>query len=373
MTRTPLPRPTLLPGLARLWRDRHTLQLGLDPSRAVLIEVANPRCVRVLDLLDGTRAERAVLDQAVELDVPRQDARTLIETLQAAGLVLSAPSLMPGNLSEPARRRLVGEAAAIALRGTDRPGTPAQILRRRAAAAVVVTGHGRLAAPVAVLLAEAGVGHVSPELPGRVAPGETSGGGLVAGDVGRLRATAVIEAIERFAPGTCTTPLRRGHASVVVQVGVDRPPGLLAAGYAQRRQAHLLLGIRDGTPIVGPLVPAAGSPCVNCLDLHRCDRDPAWPQLAAQLTAASPTEACSAATLVTAVGYAAAEVLRYLDGESAETVGAAVEISSPGRMRRRGWPPHPACGCAGRRAGRQIGPARVTDRGGDHTQRPPTG
>lgn len=370
MTRTTLPRPTLLPGLARLWRDRHTLQLGLDPSRAVLLEVANPSAARILDLLDGTRSERAILDQAVRLQVEREDARTLIDTLRAAGLVVGAHTLLPNDLPEPARRRLSSEAAAIALRGLDATATPAQLLRRRRAARVVVTGQGRLGGPVAVALAQAGVGHVQPDLGGRVACADVVGGGLVAADVHRLRAEAVTDAIARAAPGTETRPVRRGRASLVVQVGVDRPASLLAAGYAQRRQAHLLLSLHDGVPVVGPLVKAAGTPCLNCRDLHRRDRDPGWPELAAQLAGEPAPEPCSIPTLIAAVGYAAGEVLSFLDGEVPQTLGAAVEIRTPGLFRRRVWPPHPACGCGHRRRNSgQPGPAwsePPLDGGRDH-------
>ncbi|MDW5330391.1 hypothetical protein [Plantactinospora sp. KLBMP9567] len=351
MTRTVLPRPTLLPGLARLWRDRHTLQLGLDPRRAVLLEVANPAAARLLDLLDGSRSERAVLDHAVTINVSRDDARTLIDTLRAAGLVVAAHTLLPTDLPEPARQRLSAEAAALALHGRDSPGTPAQLLRRRAAARIVVTGQGRLAAPVAVTLAQAGIGQVHPDLRGRVRPADTTGSGLLATDVRRPSAAAVADAIARVAPGTATRPVRRGRADLVVQVGADRPAGLLAAGYAQHRQAHLLLTMRDGVPVVGPLVRAAGSPCLNCVDLHRQDRDPGWPGLAAQLAGGDGQEPCLTATLVTAAGYAVGEVLTFLDGGTPETVGGAVEVTGAGRLRRRTWPPHPACGCTVRRRG----------------------
>ncbi|MGW4466602.1 hypothetical protein [Micromonospora sp. NPDC004704] len=349
MTRTTLPRPTLLPGLARLWRDRHTLQLGLDPSRAVLLEVANPGAARLLDLLDGTRSERAILDQAVRLQVTRDDARTLIDTLRAAGLVVGAHTLLPADLPEPARQRLSSEAAAIALRGPDATATPAQLLRRRRAARVVVTGRGRLGGPIAVALAQAGVGHVHPDLDGRVGADDVTGTGPAATDVHRPSAEAVADAITRAAPGTETRPVRRGHASLVIQIGADRPASLLAAGYAQRRQAHLLLSLHDGVPVVGPLVRAAGAPCLNCRDLHRRDRDPGWPELAAQLAADPALQACSTPTLLAAVGYAAGEVLAFLDGGVPETIGAAVEIRTPGRFRRRTWPPHPDCGCGTRR------------------------
>lgn len=351
MTRPPLLRPTLLPGLPRLWRDRHTLQLGLDPARAVLLEVANPRAVRLLDLLDGGHTERAILDHASAIQVDRQEARVLLDTLRTAGLLVGAHTLLPSNLPEPLRRRLSAEAAAIALRGTNALATPAQILRRRAAAQVVVTGRGRLAAPVAVALAQAGVGHIYPDLAGSVETRDAVGGGLIAGDVRRPRAAAVADAITRAAPGTETRPVRRGCANLTIQVGLDRPAAVLAAGYAQRRQAHLLLSVRDGTPVVGPLVRPAGSPCLNCLDLHRRDRDPGWPELAAQLAGDGPAEVGSAPTLFAAAGYAAAEVLAYLDGGTPDTIGAAVEISAPARTRRRTWPPHPACGC-GRARGR---------------------
>jgi hypothetical protein len=349
MTRTALPRPTLLPGLARLWRDRHTLQLGLDPSRAVLLEVANPGAARLLDLLDGGHSERAILDHAVKIKVAREDARTLIDTLRSAGLVVGAHTLLPHDLPEPARQRLQAEAAALALRRSDAPATPAQILRRRAAARVVVTGHGRLAAPVAVALAQAGVGHVSPELAGQVEPADTVGGGLVAADVRRPRTAAVADAITRAAPGTETRPVGRGRAGLVVQVGTNRPAELVAAGYAQRRQAHLLLGLRDGVPVVGPLVRAGGTPCLNCLDLHRRDRDPGWPELAAQLAGDRAPQPCATATLIAAVGYALGEILTFLDGGRPETEGGSVEIGHPGRARRRLWPPHPACDCVRRR------------------------
>lgn len=354
MTETPLLRPTLVPGLVRLWRDRHTLQLGLDPARAVVIEVADPTVVRLLNLLDGTRSERTVLEQAAKGKVSRDQARALLDTLQEAGLVVPAQSLLPTSLAEPARGRLAAEAAALALRRADSPGTPAQILRRRAAATVVVTGRGRLAAPLAVALAQAGVGHVHAELAGRVAPTDVVASGLRAADVGRPRAEAVAEAITRTAPGTDTRPAPRGQSSLVIQVGMDRPAGLLAAAYARRRQAHLLVTVRDGTPVIGPLVPSAGSPCLNCLDLHRTERDPAWPTLAAQLAAAPADDPCQAATLLTAAGYAAAEALTLLDGGTPELVGAAVEIEAPARIRRRTWPPHPACGCARRRRTRRV-------------------
>jgi len=352
MAKNTLLRPTLLPGLARLWRNRHTLQLGTDPARAVLLELADPTLVRLLDLLDGSRSMRAILDHAARINLAREDAQALMDTLHTAGLIMGAHSLLPANLPATARLRLSAEAAALALRGRDAPATPAQILRRRAAARIVLTGRNRLAAPVAITLARAGVGHVCPDLAGQLEPADAIEVGLWPEDLPRPRpaGAAVAEAIAQAVPGTETRPVRIGRASMVVLLGADRPANLMSAGYAQRRQAHLMIDIRDGTPVVGPLVIPTGSPCLNCLDLHRRDRDPDWPELSSQIALIGAATPCDTTTLLAAASFAAAEILAYLDGGPPDTLGAAVEIRSPGRLRRRTWPPHPNCRCLRRRA-----------------------
>jgi bacteriocin biosynthesis cyclodehydratase domain-containing protein len=299
----------------------------MDPARAVVLELPDPAAARLLDLLDGTRSERAVLAEAGRYGITEADARALLQTLRGAGLVVGAQTLLPQTLPEPVRRRLAAEAAALALRGGEAPAaTPAQILRRRAASRVVIAGQGPLAVPVAVALAQAGVGQIAP------AAGSPAAGELVA-------------AIARAAPGTRTMPVRRRDTSFVVHVGTTGPANLVAAGYAQHRLPHLALAVRDGTAVIGPLVPPAGGPCLRCLDLHRSDRDPDWPELAGQLAGSGECDACAAATVLAAAGLAAGEVLSWLDGGTPSTIGASIEVTSPGQLRRRSWPPHPHCDC----------------------------
>ncbi|MEV6298297.1 hypothetical protein AB0M02_02705 [Actinoplanes sp. NPDC051861] len=349
MTRTPLPRPTLIPGLPRVWRSPGELQIGLDPAHAVLLHLPDPRTAQVLDLLDGNRSERSVLLRAAELGVPPEETRALLDLLHDAGLVLPSAALLPPALSTATRHQLAGEAAAIALDCVSRTSEkPARILRRRGAARVVISGRGRLGATVAIALAQAGVGNVHPDLSGTVGPDELTGGPLTPADVGSPRRTAVADAILRTAPATDVRGVRRIAASLVVQLAHDEPTALIAAGHAARRQPHLVVAIRDGVAVIGPLVPAGGVPCLNCVDLHRRERDSGWP---GALTPPSPdaTEPCAVATLLAATAFAAGEALAYLDGRTPETLGAAVEISAPGRFRRRTWPPHAYCDCHRRR------------------------
>ncbi|RKN39909.1 hypothetical protein [Micromonospora endolithica] len=361
MTPSSLPRPALLPGLSRLWRDRHTLQLGVEPGRAVLLEIANPRAARLLDLLDGTRSERRVIEHAVQADVRPDEARELLAALRAAGLVVPAHTLLPRDLTEPTRARLTAEAGALALAAARLPGTPAQVLRRRRAARVVVGGSGQLGAVVALALAQAGVGQVHPDLTGPVRPADLVGTGIPAADLGRPVGPAVRDAIGRAAPGTGTGPPRRGRVDLVVQLGTARPAALVAAGHAQRRQPHLLITLRGGVPVIGPLVRPPVGPCLHCLDLHRTDRDPDWPALAAQLATDAPNQACATATLLAAGAYATGEALTQLDGGNPETLGCTVEVGGVGRLGRRLWSPHPSCACSRTRR-RQPDGARGTGR-----------
>jgi bacteriocin biosynthesis cyclodehydratase domain-containing protein len=347
-------RPILIPGLPRIWRGPGELQLGADPARALVLRLPDQRTARVLDLLDGSRSEQLVLLGAAELGVSPEDCRALLDTLHAAGLTLPAASLMPRTLPPAARGRLMGEAAALAMHDVTRVphrGTPpAQRLRRRAAARVVISGRGRLGAGIAVALAEAGVGHVRPDLPGPVGPAELAGGPLHGTDIDRPRRDAIIEAMSRAAPGIATG-VRRGPASLVIQLDPDEPASLLAAAHAAHAQPHLAVTIREGAPVIGPLVPAAGAPCLNCLDLHRRERDAGWPGPPVRHGGPEP---CAVTTLLAATAFATAEALTFLDGGKPETSGATVEITAPGRVRRRTWPPHPDCPCGrrGKAAGR---------------------
>ena len=59
-------RPRLKPGLRRIWRDRQTLQIGVEPARAVVITGLDRPAARFLDAIDGTNELTALLKLADE-------------------------------------------------------------------------------------------------------------------------------------------------------------------------------------------------------------------------------------------------------------------------------------------------------------------
>ncbi|WP_203742963.1 hypothetical protein [Catellatospora bangladeshensis] len=325
MNRPPMTRPALLPGLRPMWRDPLTVQLGTDPEYAVVLELPHRSAARLLELLDGSRTERALLGEMSRLGMRADDVYAVLAALAERGLVVPAQALMPAALPPSRRERLGDEAAALALRQGETAGTPARVLQRRSQARVIVAGTGPLARLVATTLADAGVGKVGVV----AAAGESA---------------AVAEGRPEAPPAGPPGTLRATDATFRVQVGYA-----VSSRGTRRRVPHLALAVRDGIAVVGPLVPASGGPCLRCLDLHRTDRDPDWPALAAQLAAGPGRDPCAAATRLTAAGFAAAEVLAYLDGAEPTTVGTTVEINGVRPWRRRTWTPHPACDCTRRR------------------------
>lgn len=118
------------------------------------------------------------------------------------------------------------------------------------------------------------------------------------------------------------------------------------------RVPHLPVRVRDGAGVVGPLVIPGVSSCLSCADLHRTDRDPAWPALAAQLRDVVGT--ADRATVLATAALALDQLRQIIAAVGGNggivpapaTLNATVEVDvgSPSIVARR-WGRHPLCGC----------------------------
>ena len=348
-------RPLLKPALRRIWRDTATLQIGLDPERAVVIAGLDPPAVRLVESLDGTRDLRGVLERARTGGVEEQRARELLELLTEAGVLEDAEADRGALAALPQedRDRLAPDLASLSLT-TPRLGSDGGVtaFARRRRAAVLVAGTGRVGAAVASLLAAAGVGHVLPADPEPTRPCDVGPAGLHPDALGVPREQAARAAMLRSAGATkAVLPEgRRPDAAVIAPVGP--PESALADRLSRTGVAHLLVSVQETTGTVGPFVLPGRSACWRCLDLHRADRDPAWPQVAAQLATTGPggsprPPACDVALATLVAAEAALHVLALLDrAATPPSVGGTLETRLPDLVtRRRSWEPHPGCGC----------------------------
>jgi bacteriocin biosynthesis cyclodehydratase domain-containing protein len=201
-----------------------------------------------------------------------------------------------------------------------------------------------------------GTGQRSGEQVVRIA--DIAPGGYLPADEGRRPGPALADAVRRAAPETRTDAPQA--PDLVIVVGADPlgeiGPEELRADVRAAGVPHLAVRAGGDLAVVGPLVLPGSSSCLDCADLHRADRDPAWAALAVQLTV--PRRGCPPADLglsALTAAVAVLQVLGFLDGERTAAVEGTLELRLPDwRIRRRSWPAHPSCSC-----GAYRGPARA--------------
>src|SRR5664280_2551203 len=376
-------RPVLKPALRRLWRDRGTLQLGVDPRIAVLLSGLDTATVELLDCLDGTRDLSAVLTSAANMGVEPERAQRLLDLLLAAGaLDDAAVDVRPlAGLGASERDRLSPDLAALSLSVTE-PGGSVAVLAARRRAVVEIVGAGRVGAPLGAHLAAAGVGHVAVNDDAASTMADVAVGGVTAADAGAPRSQAARTAIRRASTATVADPLpvgSRPHLVVLAPVGL---PSLTAtAALVDQGIAHLLVHVSETVGVLGPLVLPGSTSCVTCADLHRTARDPGWPLLRAQLSSPGPygTEAVDGTLAAAAAAHAALQALDFLDAllrrsqpwTVPATADGTLELArSDWRWRRHSWPPHPQCRC---RQARWLNGADDIIPGGERPRGEPAG
>lgn len=337
-------RLAVKPGLVPVWRDSDTLQIGIDPRRAVAVSGAR-QAAALIGLLDGSRDRVAIIAAAAERGIGAEAADQMITLLAAAGVLDDFPAGALRVLPDGVRSRLAPELATTSLAHGDGDGG-ARSLARRAAAYVRVYGAGKVGATVATLLASSGIGHVACRDTGTAFAADLAPGGLCEADIGAPRQAGAARAIERAAPQVRTDDDgRRPDLAVLTgQHGLELADTLTAGGVP-----HLSAAAGEAIGVVGPLVLPGRSACLRCLNMTRAQADPQWPLVLAQLTGCQPaTPACDCTLATSVAALACAQVLTFTDrgGSAGAVTNGTLELVLPGwQWRRRTWLPHAACRC----------------------------
>lgn len=315
-------RPALKSGLLPVWRDRDTLQIGIDPRRAIALSGMG-RAALVVGLLDGSRDRGQVIADAAERGIAPDATERILTLLAANGALDDFPASTLRALPTAARSRLAAELATVSLAHRD-PDGGARSLARRKDIGVWITGERGIGRAVARILLASGVAAV------KIGDGQD------------------------------------GRPDLAVLVG--RPPPDLLIALAADGMPHLAVLATEAIGVVGPLVIPGLTSCLRCQDYARAARDPAWPLILAQIATRRPDPAACDAVLTAAVAaQAAAQVLTAIDKAPAAsaTVNGTLELVLPDwRWRRRTWQPHPACPCT---AHAGTAHARTAQTGTAHT------
>jgi hypothetical protein len=319
-------RPALKSGLLPVWRDRDTLQIGIDPRRAIALSGMR-KAALVIGLLDGSRERDQVVAAAAARGISVQITERILTLLAAGGALDDFPARMVREMPPALRARLAPELATTSLAHRDGDGG-ARALARRRAAVVRVDGEQRIGRAVARILTTAGIGRVEFVRP---AP-EPSG---------PLAQLGQADQADRED--------QNDDADLVILAGRQSLNTL--AQLARGRVPHLAVAANEAIGVVGPMVVPKRTACLLCMDYVRAGNDSAWPLILAQLGRRRPDPpACDAVLCAAVAAQAAAQALIAIDQNplSSAAANGTLELVLPDwKWRRRTWGPHPACPCSG--------------------------
>jgi bacteriocin biosynthesis cyclodehydratase domain-containing protein len=237
-------------------------------------------------------------------------------------------------------------------------------LAARSRCVVQIIGLGRTGAALATALTAAGVGTLLLEDPAVVGPADVGSGAFRITDIGLTRGQAVRRAARQIDP-TVACHLLSGETAEQGAAGIfpralnlaiyldrDVADPRVAAALMSRGHPHLSVLVREHDTLIGPLVVPGQSSCLGCVELHRADADPTWPEVVARLTsdhgkASVRGQAGEVSQSVAAAGLAAIQALLFLDGRNQPgSFSAVLRLESgDGTLTRHDYPPHPDCGC----------------------------
>lgn len=149
---------------------------------------------------------------------------------------------------------------------------------------------------------------------------------------------------------------RTRPADLVILADALIPDPQVVRELFRSRTAHLVVRLRDGKGIVGPLVQPGRTSCLRCADMTRADRDADWPRLAAQLLGRTGHAGPAGIAAVAALALGELETIIACEpGRPPETLDGTLELDLDTRfLDRRAWAPHPRCGCLGNTASEGV-------------------
>jgi len=325
-------RPRLKSHIQPLRRGPGSLQLGVCPDTGVVLDGLSDAEIAVVEGLDGSLDIHTLYAGAAAAGVAAGRLSALIATLDEHHLLIDADTdrACLSRIDEPRRHLLQPDATAVAAAyglsgdGFDR-------VAARSTQHVVISAEGDLPCALADLLRVGGIGRVSVganavnSLDLDLTSHRAGGRGATVGSTSKLPDLVVLAAMGAICPDAGEPWLRRGIP-------------------------HLPLVVQGHRVQVGPLITGGGGPCLSCLDLHRRDRDAAWPALLSQLAPQGPFLTSAPVSLEStltamAIGAAAMIVHTCLDGQPV-SCDLSLELSLPWpTIQNRRWLSHPMCDC----------------------------
>jgi len=333
-------RPRLKSHAQPLRRGPGSLQLGLCPDAGVVLDGLTEAEIAMAEGLDGSMDTRTLYAAAAAAGVDAGRVAELIAILNEHHLLVDTDRAWLSAVGGPPRHPRRPDTTAMAIAAAyGLPGEGFDHVAARSTQHVVISGEGDVPYALADLLRVGGIGQVS------------VGANAVNTLDLELRGHRVggRQATFRGPLESPTSP------DLVVLAAVGAIHADAGEPWLRRGIPHLPLVVQAHRVQVGPLITPGQGPCLSCMDLHRRDRDAAWPALLSQLSPVWPLRPGAPVNLESTLnamttGVAAMMVHTCLDGQPVPgDLSLEVSLPWPAILSRR-WFRHPLCECTARHA-----------------------
>jgi molybdopterin/thiamine biosynthesis adenylyltransferase len=275
--------PKLGPGVRLYERSQSQIQIGINPSTAVVVDKKVGKTIG--RLLTGANSVADICGELVKDGHDLSSSKNFLNHLAELGLVESGPIAATHDHQNPVteiqRLNLVRETS----------GDLDQI-NQRIGCEISIRGAGRLGMTVCLMLASAGFPNITVHDSTLISESDLTPWGASRIDIGIRRDVVARNLIERMIKGASAhkNSLRfRSHQKIEVILPDQRADfpwisAISADQFVATDTPHLFAATSTGTSLVSSVIDPGHTPCLRCLHLHRCDQDPQWPIIDLQVS-----------------------------------------------------------------------------------------
>ena len=341
--------PQLAPGVHFFERNESQIQIGINPSSAIILDKQIGK--QIFQLLSGNNSVAQICLELNQAGFTESSGRNFLIRLANLGLLTAGPTTQTYDDKNPVSglQRLNLNRETVGSH---------QAMKARIACEIAIHGAGRLGTTLALLLASSGYPNITVRDSQLVREDDLTPWGASRVDIGNRRDHTVRNLMERMIRGASShknslrfQALRR--VEILLPDQRANFPWIAATSadtFAAKDISYLFAATSSSASLISSIITPGQQPCLRCLHLHRCDQDPAWPRIELQVAAHSAVDTAPIALIIRTALLIQATLNRWVDA-----VLTDAPANSPSSFTQLGLLPsqdetyptyfHPACGC----------------------------
>ena len=337
--------PKLSPGVHIFVRDSETLQIGLDPNSALIVDAKLLRLL--LPLLDGHHSFDELVKSAQANQIDITSMINFLELLESATLLTCDPAS-----NELSTNFATNEITRISLQREARNNSNKML--RRATTEISIYGAGRLGTTISLLLASSGYPILRVIDSHSVNAADVTPWGASRIDIGVRRDQVAMQIIERVSRGSSGrnaylkfSPKNRLAILVPDQVA-DSPwmDPLATEQFLANDIPHMVAALATKECHVSSMILPGQTPCIRCAYQLQCDIDPAWPRIAQQLMSKVSQDLATSTLVMRSALFVVHQIDQWIETETVSANQIHVLRQNESDVMALPTALHPSCGCA---------------------------